>query len=162
MSKVSASIIVAMLCVLARTTVAEPVAVGDPMTTYHLEDQFGKEHDLAADTRAVVICSEMSLSKTLHAWLKEKGGDYLPDRHTEYVSDITGMPTPITVLFARPKMKKYPFRILLAQDHDFGPLYPKEEGKIAVFLLAEDHTVTDVRFISKPEELDGILPAASE
>lgn len=162
MAKAYIGAAIATLCLLAAAAGAAPVRVGSAMKPYHLEDQFGNAHNLAPDTRAVIISSEMSVSKTLHDWLTQRGGDFLPSRKTEYVSDITGMPAPISVLFAQPKMRKYPFRILLAHDQEFGKEYPKEEGKLAVFLLDEDQNVSDIRFISAPEELEALLPPASE
>ncbi len=60
------------------------------------------------------------------------------------------MPSFISSLIALPKMKKYPFSVMLIND-DFGKQFNQLEDKITVYQL-KDHKIKAIRFLT-PEEL---------
>ena len=136
---------------------AEVVQKGGPFPAYTLSDPHGSNHTLRADTRFVLVASEMKLSKAATAWLGSKPTGFLEDNRLEYVSDITPMPGIISTLFAKPKMRKYPFRMLLAEDPAFEKTYPRQSERLALFVLDDQQTVKDIVFITKPEELEALL-----
>ncbi len=137
---------------------AKMLAAGDVMAPYTFPDQFGEEHTLAASTRAVLISSEKKISQAINAWLAAKDEGYLADKKLEYVSDISPMPAPITKLFALPKMKKQTFPILLNRDDSFKDSYPRQDKKMALFILDENHTVTAIEYVANPKEVEALLP----
>jgi hypothetical protein len=55
----------------------------------------------------------------------------------------------ISYLFAKPKMRKYPFRMLLADDKNFADTYPRKPGKLALFVLDENRVISDLKFLDK-------------
>lgn len=134
--------------------VIKPVAVGDTFKPYTLEDPHGTLHTMRADTKLVIMSFEMELSKGIHAWLETKDADFLEKNKAEYVADITEMPDIITFLFARPKMRKYPFQILLADDDNFAPQFPKEEGRFVAFELSPEKVVTNISYFATMDDLD--------
>lgn len=136
---------------------AELVSKGQPFSPYTLPDPHGVTNTLKAETRFVIVASEMTISKSITAWLTAKEPGFLEARRAEYVSDITPMPGLISYLFAKPKMRKYPFRMLLAEDPSFAQTYPRKEGHLALFVLDDQQVVSDLHFLAKPEELDAYL-----
>ena len=64
------------------------------------------------------------------------------------------MPSFITKLFALPKMKKYPFSVLLIND-ERGKQFDKQTGKLTLYTLKK-RIITSIKFI-KPSELETIL-----
>ncbi len=130
------------------------VAPGQQLEAYVFEDPHGVKKTIKEDTEVVLMSFEMDLSKKIHAYLEEKDPDYLPKHKAEYVIDISPMPSIITWLFAGPKMRKYPFPILLVDDDDFAERYPKEEGKIAAIELNKDRTISKIEFFENMEEVD--------
>ena len=54
-------------------------------------------------------------------------------------------------------MRKYPFRMLLAEDPSFAKTYPRQDGKLALFVLDENRVIADLHFLAKPEELEAFL-----
>jgi len=136
---------------------AEPVSKGQPFPPYTLQDPHGVTNTLKAETRFVIVASEMTISKAITAWLKTKEPGFLEAQRAEYVSDITPMPGIISYLFAKPKMRKYPFRMLLAEDPSFAKTYPRQEGHLALFVLDDQQVVSDLHFLAKPEELEAYL-----
>jgi hypothetical protein len=151
---------IALIASMFQALAAEdlPVAeAGKPFPAYTVKDAFDASHTLGKDTRVVIIASEKDVSGSVNDWLKAKGKDYLPTNKAEYVSDITPMPAIITSLFAKPKMKKYPFTILLADDSQFAKTYPAQKGKIAVFQLDEKHTLTAVSHVATTAEVEKLV-----
>ncbi|MGR3176574.1 MAG: hypothetical protein ACUZ8E_00780 [Candidatus Anammoxibacter sp.] len=135
--------------VLAETEGNSVLKENDYMEAYTLEDQHGTLRTLQKDTETIILSFDMKLSKTFHKWLKDEESNYLINRNTEYIIDITGMPSIITWLFAGPKMRKYGFRILLIKEGDFGDRIPKQEGKFTMIKLDENHKVIDISFLDK-------------
>jgi len=131
--------------------------VGKAIAGYELTDQHGNPHHLEEGTKTVVLCFEMKLAKSLHKWLAEQGPDYLPTHQTEYVADISGMPRIITKLFAGPKMRRYPFRILWARDDAFAAQYPAEDKKITVIQLDDKQVITAVTYAATPLEIMAVI-----
>lgn len=146
-----------LVLVLPLGVFAEKVEKGQSFPVYTLEDPHGVTNTLRAETRFVIIASEMPISKSVTAWLTTKAPEFLEQHRAEYVSDVTPMPAIISFLFAKPKMRKYPFRMLLAEDPSFAQTYPSQEGKLALFVLDENRLITDLHFLAKPEELEALL-----
>ena len=139
------------------------VVVGQPFPPYALADAFGVTNALATNTRVVIVASEKGISGKVHDWLMSKEKGFLEAHRAEYVSDITPMPDIITKMFALPKMKKYPYRILLADDPSFAKIYPHQPDKIAAFVLDDSQKVVSIHFLGKADELDPIVaPAPAE
>lgn len=136
---------------------AAELKAGDPFPPYALEDAFGRTNALNPQTRAVLVASEKGVSERLTAWLKARDAGFLAAHRTEYVSDITPMPAIITHLFALPKIRKYPFPLLLARDPQFARTYPHQPGRIALFLLDGQQVITGLHFLEKPEEIEPLL-----
>jgi len=149
--------ILLLLTFFAQNVVAEPEAdqltVGQSFPIYKFEDPFGKPQVIKDDTKFVLISFEMELSKSMHTWLSEKDADFLEKHNVQYIADITEMPAIISYLFGKPKMRKYKFPILLADDENFEKRFPKEEGKFVVFKLGENKEIEDVTFFSDMESL---------
>jgi len=133
------------------------LSIGDQFPSQTYEDPHEAKHQLNPDTKYVLVSFEMEISKGIHNWLADKDPNYLEQHKMEYVADITKMPSIITFLFARPKMKKYKFPILLAKDEKFAPQFPILEGKFAVFELDDTRKVKEVRYFKDMESLDRVL-----
>ncbi|MCW8822400.1 MAG: hypothetical protein OQK45_09230, partial [Sulfurovum sp.] len=55
----------------------------------------------------------------------------------------------ITSMFALPKMKKYPFSVILIND-DFGNQFNRQEGKVTIYTL-KNNKIQSIDFLT-PEE----------
>ena len=65
------------------------------------------------------------------------------------------MPSLISKFIALPKMKKYPFSVMLLDDTN-KDFFGKEEGKIIVYSL-DNLKVTQMKSISTAKELEEII-----
>ena len=136
---------------------ANPLAVDSTVSELKIKDQFEKEHTLNANIKTILFASDKATSDMLRDYLlplSEKE-NILEKNNAVYIADISGMPSLISKYIALPKMKKYPFSILLLDDTN-KENFVKEEGKIIVYTL-ENSKVTNISKISKKEELETII-----
>ncbi|AXX85800.1 hypothetical protein [Aliarcobacter skirrowii] len=122
-----------------------------------IKDQFDKVHTLNSDVKTILFASDKGTSDMLRDYLlplSEKE-NVLEKNGAVYVADISGMPSLISKFIALPKMKKYPFSILLLDDSN-KENFVKEDGKIIVYSL-ENGKVVKIDKISTKEELANII-----
>ena len=118
-----------------------------------IKDQFEKEHTIGTNVKTILFASDKKTSDMLRDYLlplSEKE-NILEKNSAVYVADISGMPSLISKFIALPKMKKYPFSVLLLDDTNKDN-FVKEDGKIIVYSL-ENGKVVKIDKISTKEEL---------
>ena len=140
---------------LSLSAIANSLSVGSEASAIKIKDQFEKEHTVDANVKTILFASDKDTSDILKDCLLSKDADILTRNNAVYVADISGMPSLISKFIAMPKMKKYPFSILLLDDTN-KENFTKEEGKIIVYTL-ENSKVTNISKISKKEELEVII-----
>ena len=140
---------------LSLSAIANSLSVGSEASAIKIKDQFEKEHTVDANVKTILFASDKDTSDILIDYLLSKDADILTRNNAVYVADISGMPSLISKFIAMPKMKKYPFSILLLDDTN-KENFTKEEGKIIVYTL-ENSKVTNISKISKKEELEVII-----
>lgn len=136
-------------------TFANALNVGDSIPTFEIKDQFEKKQAIAADTKIILVTAEKGMSEIIRDVLLAKPEGFLESKKAVYVGDISGMPSLIARFFALPKMKKYPFSILLV-DEEQTKSFSKKEEKITVYLV-DNGKVTKVKYISTAKELEEVL-----
>lgn len=109
--------------------------VGESVTPFKIENQFGEPAELNADTQWVVFSSDMDAAKILTKHLNDNAGKVALDK-TLIVSDISKMPSMISKMFAIPKMKKYSFKMALDRTGEATKVFPRVKGTIAVIKLS--------------------------
>ena len=124
--------------------------VGDTFPALHLSDQFEKQTDVTNQTRYILMAFEKDVSVETANFFKKQPKGFLEKKHLLYISDISSMPSFITSMFALPKMKKYPFSVLLIND-DRGKVFDKKEGLLTRYTL-KHHKITAIDFLS-PKQL---------
>ena len=60
-------------------------------------------------------------------------------------------------LFALPKMKKYPHRILLGDDEHLLDRIPTQNGKLTVLEFGDDNRISRIRFMDPKHDLGGLF-----
>ena len=136
-------------------TFANALNIGDATPTFAIKDQFEKAHTIAADTKTVIVAGDRDASEVIRDYLLEKGKGFLESNKAYYVADISGMPSLITKFFALPKMKEYPFSILLV-DEEQSKSFTKKEGTITVYTVNAGK-VSDVKYLKTAAELASVF-----
>ena len=141
---------------LATLAAAEPYKVGDKFEVFACKDQHEKEFSYAGGVRRIVVSFEMGSGKAANSFFEKQPASFLDQEKTLFISNIHGMPG-IGRMFALPKMKKYPHRILLADSENFLVRYPKKEDHLTVLTLDEAGKITAVDFVNPKQAMAGIF-----
>ena len=132
---------------------AEVLQEGDAFGELEAKDQHGEPFKFEPGIRFVLVSFDMSTGKKANQTLAAQGKDFLPKHRAVFVSNIHGMPA-IGRLFALPKMRKYPHRIILADEEGLLAHYPRQEDRVTVLQLNDRGTI--VRIIYWDPEKDGL------
>jgi hypothetical protein len=133
-----------------------PYKVGDAFAPFTTKDQHDKPYTYEGGARTVIVAFDMSSGKAANAFFEKQPADFLPQQKAIFISNIHGMPG-IARVFAMPKMKKYPHRILLADAEGFLARYPVKEDHLTVLSLDDKGTITDVRHLKPAKELASVF-----
>jgi NADPH-dependent ferric siderophore reductase len=129
---------------------------GQVVGPVRLQDQFGHEHTLAADTRRIYFTHDMDGGKLLKAALGDRGQAVLDAQHAVAITDISGMPAMIRRMMALPAMKKRSYRIWLDATGKLVAGWPREPGKVTVMEL-DDFSITGTTFAGDEPTLEAIV-----
>jgi hypothetical protein len=140
---------------LALGAFANSLSVGSDVSQIKIKNQFDAINPIGAETKTILFASDKATSDILKEYLLSKEGDILTKNNALYVADISGMPSLISKFIALPKMKKYPFSVMLLDDTN-KDFFGKEEGKIIVYSL-DNLKVTQMKSISTAKELEEII-----
>ncbi len=138
-------------------TATNGINVGSKLSL-SLPDQFDKAHSLSNDTKKVIFVFAKATGHTVKGFLTKQSKDYLENRNTLFVADISPMPTVIRNTFALPDLKKSDYAVLLIYDKKIAKTLKNEEkaDMIAVADL-EGKTIKSIQYISTEEELISAL-----
>jgi len=146
-----------LVMLLALGLNASPLVLDSTITNLKIKDQHEIEHTLDKNIKTILFASDKQTSDLLRDYLLplSQKENILKKNSAIYVADISNMPSLITKYIALPKMKKYPFSILLLDDTNKDN-FAKEDGKIIVYSL-EDGKITDIKKISTTKELEQVI-----
>ena len=136
-------------------TFANALNIGDATPTFEIKDQFEKMHKISADAKTILVAESRSTSVIVREYLLTKDTNFLVNNKAHYIADISGMPSLISKWIALPKMKKYPFSILLVNEEQAKSFSTKED-EITVYTV-NNGKVSDVKYIKTTEELAAIF-----
>lgn len=132
-----------LICIPA--VASELLAVGDTVSAFEALDQHEKPFTLGDDVAWLLVSFDMGTGKAANRYFEDKGANYLDEKGAVFVANIYGMPG-IGRMFALPKMRKYPHRIILADEEGLLDPYPNKDGMVTVFKLAPGRTIESISF----------------
>jgi hypothetical protein len=134
-----------LLSLLPLVAVARTLVPGDALLDLDGEDQHEVVYAIPDSARYVAIAFTMGVGKDANRFLEKKGAAYLPEHNAVFIANIHGMPG-VGRVFALPKMRKYPHRILLADQEGLLDDIPEKDGLVTVLELSEDGRIAEIRF----------------
>ena len=143
-----------LISLLFTATLFSGLKRGENFPDIVLKDQFGKVLKIEAPDRLIFVTFEKETAIKTADFFKKKPKGFLKKAHIKYLSDISTMPSFITSMFALPKMREYPFSVMLIRD-DLGHELDKKEGKVTVYRL-RNRKITAIGFVD-PEERSTVL-----
>jgi len=130
-------------CLLCVSAQAAPLAVGDPVPPISANDQHGTKFVFTNGIEFLLVATEMDCAKTANHKLAEQGTGYLEQHHAVYLMDIHTMPG-IARVFAFPKIRKYPERIVLVDSATMLTAFPMEPGRLTVLALTPEGRIRKI------------------
>jgi len=134
---------------------AQPLALKDSIIGVTIQNQFDKDHVIGAKTKRLIVSFEKDISENLNIYLASKESNYLKEKETLFIVNISKMPFIIASLFAIPKMQKYKYDILLICDEN-DKKFISQEGKVTVYEV-ENGVIEKIKFNSSKEVIENIL-----
>ncbi len=137
---------------------AEAYKPGDQFTPFTTKDQHDNAYTLTPGVRTVIVSFAMGSGKDANDYFEQQPAAFLAEQKAVFIANIHGMPG-IGRRFALPKMKKYPHRILLADDEHFTDRYPRMKNRLTVFTLDPQGRIEAIRFVDPEKEMASIFTA---
>ena len=129
--------------------------IGDMIPTFEIKDQFEKTHVISPDSKTIFVAGDMDSYKILRDFLLTKEEGFLKANNSNYLADITGMPSLVSEYIALPKMKKYTFSILLLDETQTNSFVTKPD--ILTAYTVTDGKISNMKFIETAEQLAAIF-----
>lgn len=143
---------VVILACLPLAGTARTLGPGDSPPDLDGQDQHEVAYAIPGDTHYIAISFTMGVGKDANRFFEKHGAAYLPDHQAVFVANIYGMPA-VARVFAMPKMRKYPHRILLADEKGLLDDIPQKDGLVTVMELTDDGRIAEIYFWD-PEDLE--------
>jgi len=122
----------------------------------HFLDQHNNLITIQNDIKFIFFVSDMEASKVAHSFFVEKKETWMKQKKVVFISDIHKMPNLITKYVALPKMKSYPYPILLIQDEVRGKFFPQKKSFVTLLIL-KNFIVQEIIFLSSLEDFKQVL-----
>ena len=119
----------------ANATVPAP-AVGQPLPALALKDQHDKAWLVPADTRLVLFATGRKASGLVQTVLEKEPREFLAQRHTVYLADMSKMPGFATRMFALPALREMPFTVGVSLQEGMLAAWPREAEGVTLIELA--------------------------
>lgn len=125
---------------------AEALAPGDVFPTLeNMKDQHETAYAMPEHVAHVAVAFTMSVGKDANQALAKKGATYLPNSKAVFIANVYGMPA-VGRLFAMPKMRKYPHRIMLADAAGLLDDFPQKDDCVTIFDLDASGKIAAIRY----------------
>ena len=97
-----------------------------------LDDQFGHSVSLDTPHRQIFFAADMAAGKLVYKAFGQAKDDKMKNAGVLYVADISAMPGFVAKLFAKPKMRKYPYWMLLDEKGQVTADWPRQDDAVTV------------------------------
>jgi len=145
------------VCLQSLSACAGPLGVGDAVPAFVAKDQHGKEFVFTNSVRFLLVATERESGTSANHKLAEQGAGFLEKHQAVYVMDIHTMPG-VARLFALPKMRKYPQRIVLVETAGMLAWVPTQAGRVTVLALTPAGRIQKISYWNPDSEpVEGCL-----
>lgn len=139
------SLAVTLTVLVPLVVAADLLKPGAVVPALEAMDQHEQPFKLGDDAAWLLISFDMGTGKAANRFFEGKGAPFLSEHKAVYVANIHGMPG-VGRMFALPKMRKYPHRIVLADDEHLLDPFPREEDRVTVIKLGPGRVVESIEF----------------
>ena len=112
------------------------LALNHPLPALQLKDQHDKAWQVPGDTRLVLFAAGRKASSLVQAVLEKEPKDFLAQRRTVYLADMSKMPGFATRMFALPALREMPFTVGVSLQEGTLAAWPREAEGVTLIELA--------------------------
>jgi len=147
-----------MLLLLSFGAASDPLTIGAKWLELTLPDQHENKHTVV-EPKVVVFAPDKDAGEIAHQVLGRSDAETLKSKGIVYISDISGMPSFVTSMFALPKMRDYSYVVLLGYEEADTALFPRHEAQVTV-LHVESGKVERISFAASANALADLIGIA--
>ncbi len=136
--------------------IADPYTIESQIRGFSLKDQHGNQHEVDETTRLILFSNDKEGSNIVKNGLKKTYRNYLKNHNTVYIANISGMPGLIRKFVALPKMREYPYSILLDLRSSVTKDFPSQQDK-ATLIYIRNLRITDIQYIENPDLIKPVI-----
>lgn len=111
------------------------LAVSQPLPALQLKDQHDQAWQVPARTRLVLFAAGRKASNLMQAVLEKEPKDYLAQRQTVYLADMSKMPAFATRMFALPSLREMPFTVGVSLNEATLASWPRQPDSVTLITL---------------------------
>lgn len=112
------------------------LAINQPLPALQLKDQHDKAWQVTAHTRLVLFAAGRKASNLVQAVLEKETKDFLAQRHTVYLADMSKMPAFATRMFALPSLREMPFPVGVSLTEATLAAWPRQPDSVTLISLS--------------------------
>lgn len=146
-----------LLITLCSISWAEPVLSLTQFQKLQYNSASDSKLKISDQTKRIIVSFDQESNGLMSAFLQTKPASYLPSQQTIYIGDIGKMPTLVTKLFAKPRMREYPFTIYLHEDEKLQSWVPHKPNQLTTILFDEEGKSKEIFFTNIPQQALGII-----
>lgn len=129
--------------------------VGDSIIPFSLPDQFDKVHLVnSKEYKVLFVAFEKDVAVRFSKHLQDKPMDFLQKHKALFISDIHEMPSFVTKMFALPKMRDYPYPLLLIYEQ--REIFPKQADALTIVKMGKN-AIEQIDFVREDVKIESIL-----
>ena len=144
--------------ILFFTSFAFALNPGESLKEFSLEDQYGVESKVDKSVRYHLFAKDKKASEFIEDAFKKVDKDYFSKKNLVYVADVSGMPGFVLSWFARPKMKKYPFKVLIGEKPEVTKSLPTKKDQVSLIFL-DNLKVLTIEYFENTKKLQSRVGA---
>jgi hypothetical protein len=145
-------------CSNDKNVVVSKTAVGNSLETLKLDDQFGNQQSLGADTKKVIFAFSKDMGHMSNAFFDKQEPGFLAKHHALFIADVSGAPSLIRSMFIMPGLKEFKHTVLLIEDENVAASYRIDEKSDKVMILDVDNfIIKNIGFAASEDELSKIF-----
>ena len=120
---------------------AAPATKISDFDSLHFEDAFEKKSTIPKDVKMIIVSFDRAGNSMIAEYLNAKSKGLLEKHGAIYIGDIHKMPALVTMMFARPKMKKYNFTTYLYDEEGLTNYIPYKEDMVTILHVEEGNII---------------------
>lgn len=138
-----------------------PLDNGMPLPSVHFNDQHDQATKLDATVSMIVFAPDREAGELAQPVMNALKSEGMRSRGIKYIADISAMPSLVTRMFALPKMRDYPYPVLLGREAGDTAFLPRQAGRVTLLRLG-DGVVEAVEYFGDSNTLAQSLDIAVE